>query len=25
MARAEADLRPFELAAGQLLDVVPTI
>ena len=25
MARAEADLRPFELVAGQLLDVVPTI
>jgi AcrR family transcriptional regulator len=24
MARAEADLRPFELAARQLLDVVPT-
>jgi hypothetical protein len=25
MARAEADLRPFELAARQLLDVIPTI
>ena len=25
MARAEDDLRPFELAARQLLDVVPTV
>ena len=25
MARAEADLAPFELAARQLLDVVPTV
>jgi hypothetical protein len=24
MARAEADLMPFELAAQQLLDAVPT-